>query len=308
MLPQTIENSIERMSAVGDVGTKVSSAIHNAVLEGGEPARNVADVLHGTWLGHPLHPALTDVTVGVWTLGAFFDAYGALTDDAFSRRAGDRLAGIGTLSALPTAVSGVADYSVFPQWAATPATLHGVMNVVGVGLYALSLRDRKNGHRGRGIFLSTLALAASGASAWLGGSLVYKHRVGVDHSDSFSEPEEWTPVLDEADLPEQTPKCVQVQGKGVLLYRDGDGIQAIGSVCSHAGGPLEKGKFDGPYVQCPWHDSVFDVRDGSIKHGPATRPQPNFDARLRAGQVEIRLPREQAGDPDQRSWAGGMAG
>lgn len=304
MLTRKIENSLEDLPAVADAGTRASLAIHHAVLAGGEPARDVADVLHGTWLGHPLHPVLTDVTIGAWTLGAAFDAVGALTDDAFSRRVGDRLAAIGTASAVPTAITGLADFSTFPQWAATPATLHGAMNVVSVGLYTLSLRDRNRGRRGRGLLLSTAAFALSGASAWLGGHLVYADRVGVDHSDAFSEPKEWAEVLAEGELAEGAHRCVEVQGKRVLLRRDAAGVSAIGAVCSHAGGPLEEGDFDGPYVECPWHQSVFDVRDGSIRHGPATRPQPCFQARIRDGRVEIRLPRSEADDADQVSWAG----
>jgi nitrite reductase/ring-hydroxylating ferredoxin subunit/uncharacterized membrane protein len=294
MLTRTIDQSLQEMPEVERLGVQVSSALHNAVLEGGEATRNVADVLHGTWLGHPLHPVLTDVTIGAWMLGAAFDAVGALANDSFSRRVGDRLTAVGTASALPTAVAGLADYSTIPKPAVTPATVHALTNSVGVGLYLLSLRDRKRGRRKRGLLFSTLAMTAATAGAWLGGKLVYEDQVGVDHRDDFSEPEDWMPVLDEAELPESTPKCVQVEGKGVLLYRDGSEVYAIGSVCAHAGGPLEKGDIDGPYVECPWHQSVFDLRDGSITHGPATLPQPNFEARVHDGKIEIRRPREGA--------------
>jgi nitrite reductase/ring-hydroxylating ferredoxin subunit len=79
----------------------------------------------------------------------------------------------------------------------------------------------------------------------------------------------------------------------VLLYRERGRVSAIGSVCSHAGGPLEEGKAADGCVTCPWHDSVFRLEDGSIVHGPATRPQPSFKARVRNGQIELRL----ANDP-----------
>ena len=80
-----------------------------------------------------------------------------------------------------------------------------------------------------------------------------------------------------------------VDGKHVLLCREGDRIFAIGAVCSHAGGPLDQGKISRGCVQCPWHDSVFDLRDGRIVHGPATQPQPSFETRVSGGRVEIRL-------------------
>jgi nitrite reductase/ring-hydroxylating ferredoxin subunit len=133
------------------------------------------------------------------------------------------------------------------------------------------------------------ALGLSCVSAWLGGMLVYKDKVGVDHRDRFSGPKKWTPVLDESELPSKKPTRVEVEGKPVMLYRDGHKVYAIGATCAHAGGPLDEGKVEGGCVTCPWHDSVFDLRNGRVVHGPATFPQPSFAARLRNGQVELRI-------------------
>lgn len=284
----SVEAALERMEPVQEVGMQAARAVHDAVLKD-ERARNVADTLHGTWLGHPLHPVLTDLTIGSWVLGGVFDAVGALTGSRFARRAGDTLIGIGTASAVPTVLAGIADYSTIPQPAATAGTLHGLLNTVGLSLYLLSLRDRRNGHRARGLLFSSLALGVAGISAWLGGHLVYRHKVGVDHSDTFTGPKDWTPVLDADELADRTPRRVEVEGKPVLLFREGNDIYAIGATCAHAGGPLDEGKFYDTCVQCPWHDSVFDLADGHIVHGPATQPQPVFDTRIRNGQVELRL-------------------
>ncbi|HEX7091923.1 MAG TPA: Rieske 2Fe-2S domain-containing protein [Longimicrobiales bacterium] len=283
-----VESALERMGPVEEAGFQVARTVHDAVLRD-ERRRRVADALHGTWLGHPLHPVLTDVTIGSWVLGGAFDLVGALTGSRFARRAGDTLARIGTASAVPTALAGVADYSTIPQPAAATGTLHGMLNAAGLGLYLLSLRDRRNGRRGRGLLFSSLALGVATASAWLGGHLVYRHRVGVDHSDEFTGPRDWTPVLDVDELGDREPTRVEVEGKGVLLFREGNDVYAIGAVCAHAGGPLEEGKFYNTCVQCPWHDSVFDLSDGHIVHGPATQPQPVFDTRIRGGMVELKL-------------------
>jgi nitrite reductase/ring-hydroxylating ferredoxin subunit/uncharacterized membrane protein len=288
-LTRTVEQTLNELPVVTRLGEAASQSIHQAVMEGGEETRQVADALHGTWLGHPLHPMLTDVTIGAWVMGAVFDAIGAVADDDFARVAADRLTAIGTASAVPTALSGAIDYSTAPKPAITTITVHAAMNYVGVGMYLMSLRERNRGRRGRGLLWSSLALGLTGASAWLGGHIVYRHRVGVDHAERFDGPPEWTPVLPESELAQRTPKCVKHDGKSVLLHRDGDRIHAIGAVCSHAAGPLHEGKIDGHFVQCPWHDTVFDMRDGSIKHGPATQPQNAFDVRIRDGQVEIRL-------------------
>ncbi len=290
MLVKLEEAIDQKEGPIADAGTAVSNAIHNAVLAGGEPARKVADVLHGTWLGHPLHPVLTDITIGAWVLGSMFDTIGAISDDDGIRTVADRLTEVGTISAVPTALTGLTDFSTFPDWSATPATIHGATNLVNIGLYGWSIVERRRGNRRRGVALSALAMALSCFSAWLGGALVYKHKVGVDHSDTFKGPKGWKAVTAVSTLHQRKPRKVELEdGKAVLLYRDGDEIYAIGNKCSHAGGPLNEGKFKGTCVECPWHHSVFDLRDGNIVHGPATQPQPRFEARIRDGQVEVRL-------------------
>lgn len=288
---QAVERAVER-APVADVGTQASLAVHRAVLKGGEGVRDVVDVLHGTWLGHPLHPVLTEITIGAWFVGGMCDAVGAMGRSRRARRArlmGDRLAEIGTACAIPTALTGLADFSTFPQWSAKPATLHAALNVANIGLYATSLWERRRGNRRRGLALSFLAQTLTMASAWLGGMLVYKHKVGVDHSERFTGPKDWTPVFHEADLTDGRAKRMEVEGKQVLLCRENGRVFAIGAVCSHAGGPLDQGKIRDGCVQCPWHDSVFDLRDGRIVHGPATQPQTSFETRVRSGRIEIRL-------------------
>lgn len=280
----------EVAEASGQLGHKVSHAVHHAVLQGGETSRRAADLLHGTWLGHPLHPVLTDVTIGAWTFGAVFDMLGVISGDRRTQQLADRLTAIGTASALPTALAGLTDYSTLPKKSSKTATVHGLLNVASLGLYLLSYSERKRGRRSRGLALSAAALGANMFSAWLGGHLVYRERVGVDHGERFAGPREWTPVLSLDELPSGETRRVEVAGKGVLLYHDAGGdVLAIGSVCSHAGGPLEEGTIRDCYVQCPWHDSVFDLRNGSIRHGPATAPQAAFETRVMKGQVEVRL-------------------
>jgi nitrite reductase/ring-hydroxylating ferredoxin subunit len=204
---------------------------------------------------------------------------------------GDRLAEAGTIAAVPTALTGLTDFSTFPEWSATPATIHGAMNIVNIGLYALSVRERRRGNHGRGVAISMVAIGLSCISGWLGGMLVYKDKVGVDHRDRFEGPKNWTPVLDEDELKSKTPKRIEVDGKPVMLYRDGHKVYAIGAKCEHAGGPLNEGDVKNGCVTCPWHHSVFDMRDGRVVHGPATLPQSAFAARLRNGRVELRLVR-----------------
>ncbi len=288
MLTKRVASLVEQIPGLSDTGLKLSRSIHEAVMKGGKPARKLADLLHGTWLGHPLHPVLTDVAIGAWAFAGVFDVIASVKGDRYAERAADFLTTAGTVAAVPTALAGLADYSVIRKPAVTTATLHALLNDVNVVLYLLSIQDRKRGNRERALFFSSVALGLMAASAWLGGHLVYQQRVGVDHSDDFEGPEGWTPVLEDKNLPEAEAKRVDVDGKGILLYRCDGRILAIGSVCSHAGGPLEEGDIQDCRVTCPWHDSVFDLRDGSIVHGPATRPQARFDTRVRDGRIEIR--------------------
>lgn len=254
-----------------------------------ETTRSIADVLHGTWLGHPLHPMLTDLAIGGWTFGLLFDYVALTTGSDDAQRTADQLTRAGTYMAVPTILAGLADYSGIQKPATATATLHAVMNDIGTVMYAVSLRDRKKQNYRRAIALSTTAFVLMGTSSWLGGHLVYAEQVGVDHSRARSGPEDWTDACASSELESREPKQVDVEGSPVLLYRTAEGIYAIGALCSHAGAPLKNGSFDDCMVQCPWHDSVFDVRSGKVKHGPATRPQPKYDARETNDRIEVRM-------------------
>lgn len=291
-----IERAIERIPKIGQLGGVITGVLHRALVGSGRTGRKLANVLHGTWLRHPLHPMLTDVTIGAWLLGGMFDAVAAITGSSRAKWAGDRLAETGTVTAVPTAITGAVEYASAPKPAVTTATLHSLLNNVGFGLYLLSVWQRRRGKHHQGYALSWTAQGIVLGSAWLGGMLVYKHRVGVDHSERFTGPETWTRVLDDEELPDQTPKRIELDGKGVLLYRENGHIYAIGSVCAHAGGPLEEGAVKDGCVQCPWHHSVYDLRDGSVVYAPSTRPQPTFETRVRDGAIELRLTSE----PEQR--------
>ena len=168
---------------------------------------------------------------------------------------------------------------------------HATLNSVGLLLYLWSIRERRGGNRKRGVGLALTAFVITGFSAWIGGHLTFRKQVGVNHSQVLDGPQDWTAVLDAGELEMGEPRRVEVDEQSVVVYRSNGSVYAMGGVCSHAGAPLENGTFDDCRVTCPWHDSVFDLRDGSIVHGPATHPQPAFDARVRGGRVEVRLRR-----------------
>jgi nitrite reductase/ring-hydroxylating ferredoxin subunit/uncharacterized membrane protein len=288
-----VDPVVKSVPGMQDLAVQVKDAIHNAVLRGGDQARAVTDLLHGIPLGHPLHSLLTDIPIGAWTLSAFFDFLSLLMP--FHRRfrhTADDLTRLGVIAAVPTAAAGLADFSAIKQDAAQYGLLHALMNTVGLALYILSWRARSRDQRAAGIAFSMLGMGILTVSAWLGGEMVYRLRVGVDHSPRPDEPETWKAVLPSSDLVEGKPQRVDVAGNPVLLYREGDAVYAIGAVCAHAGGPLEEGKFYDGCVQCPWHDSVYDLRTGHVVHGPSVYHQPAYDVRQSSGQIRVRVRQE----------------
>lgn len=274
----------------------VAQYIHDQVLKS-EEARSVTDIMHGVWLEHPLHPALTDFVIGAWFFGSVLDTI-SLTQRSrrfsiFRRptgieRAADALINIGNAIAVPTAMAGLADYSTIPRKAAVTAATHGLMNAGGLMMNVASAAFRCRGERGKGILISALASSALMLSAWLGGRLVYEQKVGVSRIPESDTGKEWKTAIKDSDLQENVPVRVSVEDTPVLLHRSGNEVHAIGAVCAHEGAPLEKGEFHECKVTCPWHQSVYDLHDGHVIHGPSTHSEPAYDTRTIGGNVEIK--------------------
>src|SRR5687767_6119288 len=136
----------------------------------------VKDLLSGTWLGHPLHPVLTDVTIGAWTSAAMLD----VVDGERSADAARRLVGLGVLSAGPTALAGWSDWADTEGEERRAGVAHALGNTAAIAAFGLSWAARRAGRRGLGIALSTLGTGIASATAYIGGHLVYSRGVGVD--------------------------------------------------------------------------------------------------------------------------------
>jgi nitrite reductase/ring-hydroxylating ferredoxin subunit len=98
----------------------------------------------------------------------------------------------------------------------------------------------------------------------------------------------WIDVLAADALRDEEPRAVDAGGTAVMVVRHGGELYALSDQCSHLGEPLHQGTIAGCRITCPAHDSVFDLRDGALIHGPAAWPQPAWDVRVRAGRVEVR--------------------
>jgi nitrite reductase/ring-hydroxylating ferredoxin subunit/uncharacterized membrane protein len=271
---------LQRVEWLDSLGRALAVAVSNVVRPG-----VFKDLLSGTWLGHPAHPMLTDLPIGAWTSAFVLDALGGES----AADASATLTGMGVLTALPTALTGLSDLSdIGEKEDRSLGVAHALGNVTALTLYALSYVQRRRGRRGSGVALSLAGGAVVTGSAYLGGHLVYRRAIGPSQNALEPVMADWTPALDDTDLHEGEPKRVNVQGTNILLFRDGERILALANRCGHRGGPLHKGEIGGGRVTCPWHLSTFSLEDGSVIRGPATAPQPAYDARVRQGKIEIR--------------------
>jgi nitrite reductase/ring-hydroxylating ferredoxin subunit/uncharacterized membrane protein len=250
------------------------------------PAGPIKDFLSGTWLGHPLHPALTDVPIGSFFAASLLDILAPTRSNDASRY----LIGLGIVAAVPTAAAGAADWSDTYGAEQRIGVVHASSNLAAVALYTASLAARRRGRHGRGVLLGFAGLTALSVGAYLGGHLSFGRGIGVNHAFFEEPPEDWTRVIDDGELAVGRPQRVEAGSATILLYRTPDRIYAIGSRCTHAGGPLEDGDIDAAActVRCPWHGSVFRLEDGSVVHGPASIPELAYEVRVEAGRVEVR--------------------
>lgn len=244
----------------------------------------VRNLLSGTHLGHPLHPMLTDVPIGAWSAAALLDAVGGPAAEP----AADLLVGTGILAAVPTAASGLNDWSDTQGPETRIGFVHAGANVAALGLYTASLLARRGGSRAAGRRLGFAGLGTLLVGGYLGGHLAFARGVNVNHTAFETRPEVWTAVLPDTDLTEGQHRKVYADGAPVLLVRDSGVLHALANTCSHAGGPLDEGEFVRGCVTCPWHGSIFRLADGSIVRGPAAAPQPCYETRVRDGQIEVR--------------------
>lgn len=274
------------LQPVQDAGEKLVKNAYAAAGSAGQPIKNA---LHGVWLKHPLHSAVTDVPVGSWTAAAVLDVLEAGGRDEYGPGA-DAAVAIGLVGAVGAALSGLTDWSDTQGKPQRVGAMHGLLNVGAAALYGTSYAMRKSGNRCAGRTFGFLGYALVLASAYLGGALSYNQRIGVNHAPDPDEdlPEQFTPVCREDELFEGKPKRVEAQGTPILLMKKSGHVFAIADRCSHLGGPLSEGQIECDTVVCPWHGSRFSLRDGSVIDGPATTPQPALDVNLRDGEVLVR--------------------
>jgi nitrite reductase/ring-hydroxylating ferredoxin subunit/uncharacterized membrane protein len=240
--------------------------------------------LSGSWLGHPLHPLLTDLPIGCWTSALVLDL--TRPDPKASRR----LIGAGIVCAMPAALTGLSDWLDTEDAEMRIGLIHLAGNVVGLSILSVSWLRRRHGSRG--LITSAMGMTAIACAGWLGGHLSYVLGVGVDTNAFETGPQQWTRagVLEEGD----GPSVLDAGGARIAAARSNGQIHALADRCSHRGGPLSEGVLIDGCFECPWHASRFDLETGDVVRGPASVPQPRYEVREADGVLEVRRLEERA--------------
>ncbi|HEV2581818.1 MAG TPA: Rieske 2Fe-2S domain-containing protein [Ktedonobacteraceae bacterium] len=288
LLRHLISEVVENQTWLERLATPVQNWLLRFFGQPGQPARKLKDMLNGTWFGHPLHPALTDVPLGAWSGTTLLDlAWLASEDDGIARSA-DLTLVLGLAGATGAVVTGVADWSDLDGTDRRVGLMHGLLNAGITTLYLASLLMRLMGKRRSAITLSTTGYLASFLSGYLGGELSLAKGIGVNHTAWEGGSDDFVAVIDEQELQAGKLTRVDVSGIPAVLLKEGKSIYAIGATCTHLGGPLDEGTYKDGVVTCPWHGSGFCITDGSVANGPAVYAEPTFAVRVRAGKVELR--------------------
>lgn len=259
--------------------------------------------------GHPIHPMLVGFPIAYLFGSACLDICGRAAHRPELNATARHLNTLGLGSALLAAVPGIVDYAFAVPPASSArrrATSHMFANLSALGMFAAARAGRGKGSRPS---LLTLAVEACGtalmaAAGWMGGTLVYRNQIAVDHR--YADAGKWrldvvapdatgSGLLDvgaDDELGVDQMKLLRIGPRRVVLARTERGHVAFDDRCTHRGGPLSDGALVCDTVQCPWHGSQFDVHTGEVKRGPARDNFECYEVETRAGRVLLRLPEE----------------
>jgi nitrite reductase/ring-hydroxylating ferredoxin subunit len=240
------------------------------------PIRPIKDLLNGTWLGHPVHSAATDLPVGALTVSIVLELVGQHT-------AADIALVVAVVSIAGSIVTGLADYTDADGTARTRATVHATVMLVSQVLFVVSLLIRGGTPSDRSLptILVLVGFVTISLGAAIGGDLVFLIGTNVNRHAWRGAGAKWLALDlgDLPDIPEGGPTKVKAGANTLILVRAGDTIQALHETCAHAGGPLAEGTIVDGCIQCPWHGSRFRLADGHVARGPATYDQPAYEVR-----------------------------
>ena len=268
------------------------------------------DFLEGKPLRHPLHPMLVHFPIGLFLLSLLLDLASLafpsvpnLVRDSFYAML------LGVITALMAAVPGFVDYTDIrsDHPAKRTATAHLTLNLIVVALYGINLGMRSSLLVDPKIYsvpliLSFISIALLSVSGYLGGRLAYDDGIGVGrHKRRTPTPEStlhlsatnvandgdlaFVPIPEADRLGERETLRVKIDGQVITIAKIDKNFYAFQEFCTHRYGPLSEGAFEGFNVQCPWHNSCFDIRTGKVTQGPAKVDLKSFKVETRDGKI-----------------------
>ena len=278
------------------------------------------DFLEGKPLRHPIHPMLVHFPIGLFVLSLLLDLASLAFADAPSL-VGDSFYAmlLGVSTALIAAVPGLVDYTNMrsDHPAKRTATAHMIMNLIVVALYGINLGVRSSSLADPRISLLPLVLSLVGiallsVSGYLGGRLVYDDGIAVGRHKRRTPTPETTFHFSTANLPENqksgdivfvpVPAAerlgnnetlrVEIDGQVLAIAKVDNNFYAFQEFCTHRFGPLSEGSFKDFNVQCPWHNSCFDIRSGKVTQGPAKMDLKTLKVDLHDGKICVGFPRQ----------------
>lgn len=258
--------------------------------------------------GHPLHPILVAFPIAFGTAAPVADIVGVLGAWPTVWAAGAYLATAAVIGGFVAGVPGLIDYlyTVPPSSSGSRrATWHLSVNLTALALIAAGWtgRDLATLRPGPGtIALEIAGLAVMTVGGWLGGTLVYRNQIGVDHryagAGKWSEGElsgkagEAVDVAAADALKIGQMKLLHVNGRRIVLARTEAGHVAFDDHCTHRGGSLADGVLACGTVTCPWHGSQFEAATGAVTSGPAENPIRTYRVEEAEGRVRLIIPAE----------------
>ena len=264
----------EKLDGLGGLGQRWARSLR--------PGRT-RDALYGVWLGHPLHPVLAQAPIGLWLSASVLDAWPG------GERASRRLVLLGLAAAAPAALAGAVDWSEQHEQQMRVGTVHAMANGAAAGLYLASLASRT---RPLSRALRLTGLVTAGVAGLLGGHISFRLAGGANQAEPVPHLVQpgWHNLMPAAGLADRSPVKRMLGEVPVVVIRCGRRVHVLAERCSHLSGPLSEGELASECLTCPWHGSVFRISDGAVVRGPATAPQPVFQARVTDGILQVCLP------------------
>ncbi len=285
------------------------------------------DILEGKPLRHPLHPFLVHFPVGLFTLSFLLDIATLFYPFQGLYRAAFYSMVVGVICSLVAAIPGFVDFLDIREDhpAKSKARWHMGLNLVMVVVFAVNAWVRSGD-----LFIlqtpivplivSVIGIILLSISGYLGGAMIYddgiaigrhRRRTPTPHQtlgiaippqtrSLLSAGPQLVPVAAADSLQDGESLRVDIGGTILAVVKLAGSFYAFQEFCPHRFGPLSDGRLQNGQVECPWHGSCFDVRNGKVVHGPAKVDLKTYPVRLRDGKICIELSAATVGIPASR--------